>query len=134
MVWEPWALLVALIVIDYILGTIKGIITEGFQSSKMRMGLLHKGTYLVALVLGFILERIALYYELPYALIGCIVSLIYVWVVLSETGSILENLVAINPKLAYNEFMRIFDRREKEQKTAELPNLWEDEEDHAEGN
>lgn len=131
MAWEPWALLVALIVIDYVLGTIKGIITEGFQSSKMRMGLLHKGTYFVALVLGFILERIALYYELPYALIGCIVSVIYVWIVLSETGSILENLVAINPKLADNEFMRIFDRREQEQKTAKLPNLWEDE-DHAE--
>lgn len=111
--WQPYALLLALVAIDFITGMTRGIITEGYISSKVRMGLVHKGTYAVALLLSWILEQIALYADLPLAMIGTLVSMVYVWIVISETGSILENIVAINPDLADNAFLNIFAKREE---------------------
>ena len=51
---------------------------------------------------------------------------------ITETGSILENLGLINPDLADNSFMRIFDRREEaDQITQPLPMIDLDDEEEA---
>ena len=97
---------------------------EGFRSSKVREGLAHKFTYAIALTLCLILEKIMEYYDLPMVYAGVLYSLTYVWIVITETGSILENLVLINPDLADNSFMRIFERREQaDQITQPLPKI-----------
>ena len=72
------------------------------------------------------------YYDLPMVYAGVLYSLAYVWIVVTETGSILENLVLINPDLADNSFMRIFDRREEaDQITRPLPMIDLDDEEEA---
>lgn len=112
MLWEPLLWLLLLVIVDFITGLIGHTMREGFSSSKVREGLAHKFTYVIALVLCLILEKIMEYYDLPMVYAGVLYSLTYVWIVITETGSILENLVLINPDMADNSFMRIFDRRE----------------------
>lgn len=132
MLWEPLLWLLLLVIVDFITGLIGHTMREGFSSSKIREGLAHKFTYAIALVLCLILERIMEYYELPMVYAGVLYSLTYVWIVVTETGSILENLVLINPDLADNSFMRIFDRREEaDQITQPLPMIDLDDEEEA---
>lgn len=132
MLWEPLLWLLLLVIVDFITGLIGHIMREGFSSSKVREGLAHKSTYVIALVLCLILERIMEYYDLPMVYAGVLYSLTYVWIVVIETGSILENLVLINPDLADNSFMRIFDRREEaDQITQPLPKIVLDDDEEA---
>lgn len=132
MIWEPFLWLMLLVIIDFITGLIGHTMREGFSSSKVREGLAHKFTYVIALVLCLILERVMEYYELPMVYAGVLYSLTYVWIVVTETGSILENLVLINPDLADKSFMRIFDRREEaDQITQPLPTIVPDDEEEA---
>lgn len=130
MLWEPLLWLVLLVIVDFITGLIGHTMREGFRSSKVREGLTHKFTYVIALTLCLILEKIMEYYDLPMVYAGALYSLTYVWIVITETGSILENLALINPDLADNSFMRIFDRREQaDQITQPLPKIELDEEE-----
>lgn len=130
MIWEPLLWLLLLVIVDFITGLIGHTMHEGFSSSKVREGLAHKFTYAIALTLCLILEKIMEYYDLSMVYAGVLYSLTYVWIVITETGSILENLVLINPDLADNSFMRIFDRRvQTDQITQPLPRIELDEEE-----
>lgn len=130
MIWEPLLWLLLLVIVDFITGLIGHTMREGFRSSKVREGLTHKFTYVIALTLCLILEKIMEYYDLPMVYAGALYSLTYVWIVITEAGSILENLALINPDLADNSFMRIFDRREQaDQITQPLPKIELDEEE-----
>lgn len=132
MLWEPLLWLLLLVNVDFITGLIGHTMRESFSSSKVREGLAHKFTYVIALLLCLILERIMEYYDLPMVYAGVLYSLTYVWIVVTETGSILENLVLINPDLADNSFMRIFERREEaDQITQPLPMIDLDDEEEA---
>lgn len=132
MLWEPLLWLLLLVIVDLITGLIGHTMREGFSSSKVREGLAHKFTYVIALVLCLILERIMEYYDLSMVYAGVLYSLTYVWIAIIETGSILENLVLINPDLADKSFMRIFDRREGAgQTTRPLPMIDLDDEEEA---
>lgn len=128
MEWQPIGLLLCLMVIDYIMGTIGHTMREGFQSARQREGLLHKLTYAVALVTCVIVEQIMSYIDLPMIYAGLMLSLCYVWIALTEIGSILENLLLINPDLGDKNFLKIFDRRSQdEQPTQPLPVIEVDE-------
>lgn len=128
MEWQPIGLLLCLMAIDYIMGTIGHTMREGFQSARQREGLLHKLTYAVALVVCVIVEQIMSYIDLPMIYAGMMFSLCYVWIALSEIGSILENLLLINPDLGDKNFLKIFDRRSQdEQPTQPLPVIEVDE-------
>lgn len=128
MEWQPIGLLLCLMAIDYIMGTIGHTMREGFQSARQREGLLHKLTYAVALVVCVIVEQIMSYIDLPMIYAGLMFSLCYVWIALTEIGSILENLLLINPDLGDKNFLKIFDRRSQdEQPTQPLPVIEVDE-------
>lgn len=130
MIWKPLLWLLLLVIVDFITGLIGHTMREGFSSSKVREGLAHKFTYVIALTLRLILEKIMEYYDLSMVYAGVLYSLTYVWIVITETGSILEHLVLINPDLADNSFMRIFDRRvQADQITQPLPRIELDEEE-----
>lgn len=130
MFWEPLLWLLLLVIVDFITGLIGHTMRDGFSSSKVREGLAHKFTYAIALALCLILEKIMEYYDLPMVYAGVLYSLTYVWIVITETGSILENLVLINPDLADNSFLHIFDRRaQADQITQPLPRIELDEEE-----
>lgn len=112
--FEPFLLLFLLVIIDYVVGTIAHSVREGFSSTKMREGLLHKFAYFVVLGVCLIIQGLLDYYDLPYAYGNACFALAFVWICVAEVGSILENAALLNPDLKDGSFMRIFDKREKE--------------------
>lgn len=117
--YEPFILVLALVVIDYVTGIIGSVVTKSFSSTIMRTGLWHKLAYLVAIIVGLVLERLSAHYELGFVFAGTITTMIVIWIIITEVGSIMENLVKINPNLANNTFMRIFSRREEAEQIEE---------------
>lgn len=101
-------------VIDYITGLIGGAMTEGFNSSKMRRGLFHKFTYWILLGLCWMLEWVAPYADLGTVVVSGITLLVCSWIIITESGSIMENLVKINPQLEESPFMALFRQKEME--------------------
>ena len=112
MTFEPMLLLLLLVIIDYIVGTIGHTMREGFSSASMREGLVHKFAYVVVLGVCLIIQALLNYYDLPYCYGDACFSLAFVWICVAEVGSILENVVLLNPDLADNSFLHIFDKRD----------------------
>lgn len=106
--WHVYVLIFVLIVIDYVLGVIGAVINKTFSSSVMRQGLVNKFTYLVAIVIAEIIALLSGYLDLGFNFADAIVGLVCVWISLTEIGSILENIVKINPKLGEDGFLKIF--------------------------
>lgn len=112
--FEPLLFLFLLVIIDYLVGTIAHSVREGFNSTKMREGLLHKFAYFVVLMVCVIIQGLLKYYDLPFVYGEACFGLAFVWICVTEVGSILENAVLLNPDLKDVSFMRIFDKRKKE--------------------
>lgn len=95
-----------LIVMDYLTGLAKSVVNKDIDSTKMRDGLWHKATYVAVIVLAEIIEHgqeaVDLGFTVPLIVPTC------VYIVLTETASILENLSQINPELADSPVMQLF--------------------------
>lgn len=95
-----------LIVMDYLTGLAKSVVNKDIDSTKMRDGLWHKATYVAVIVLAEIIEHgqeaVDLGFTVPLIVPTC------VYIVLTETASILENLSQINPELANSPVMQLF--------------------------
>lgn len=84
-------------VMDIIVGVIKALSISTFKSVKMREGLYHKLGEMLAVIFGGMCE-------LAFPIIGIdikipIVTSICIYIVVMETGSIVENLAEISPNL-----------------------------------
>lgn len=99
-----------LMAVDIISGLIKGFLVDGFDSTKMRNGIGHKMTYIIALSLAALIEYGSIYLDFGYT-ISALQPAVAVYISLTEVGSVLENIVAVNPDLADKKFMAIFDKR-----------------------
>lgn len=85
------------ILVDIIVGIIKAFYTNGYKSLKMREGLFHKVGEIIIIAFGVLCEQ-----AFPVAGINIdlpIVATLCVYIIIMETGSILENLVVISPTL-----------------------------------
>lgn len=95
-----------LIVMDYLTGLAKSVVNKDIDSTKMRDGLWHKAAYAAVIVLAEIIEHgqeaVDLGFTVPLIVPTC------VYIVLTETASILENLSQINPELADSPVMQLF--------------------------
>lgn len=109
-----FVVILALNVLDYITGLIGGTIADGFDSSKMRRGLFHKFTYWVLLGMCYMLVLVGPYVELGTIVVDGLMLLVCSWIVITECGSIMENLVKINPDLENSPFMAMFKNKEVE--------------------
>lgn len=85
------------IVTDVFVGIVKAAYKTGFKSAKMRGGLYHKLGEIIAVIFGALCE-------LAFPIVGIdikipIVSSICIYLVIMETGSIVENLAIISPNI-----------------------------------
>lgn len=102
------------ILMDVIIGLVKAFSKSTFKSLKMREGLFHKLGELLCVAFGIACE-------ISFPLVGIniklpIVSTVCVYIVLMETGSIVENLVIISPNIK-NVVGKVFgEYREEEEK------------------
>lgn len=95
-----------LVLFDYVTGLAKAFANKEISSEKMRHGLWHKAAYVGVIALAEIIEHgqghVDLGYTLPVVIPTC------VYIIITETASILENLAAINPELADSPILRLF--------------------------
>lgn len=85
------------IVLDVVIGLVKALSTGTYKSLKMREGLFHKIGEILTIGFGILCEN-----AFPYVGIEIkipIVSTICIYIVLMETGSIVENLAVISPNI-----------------------------------
>lgn len=85
------------IVMDIVMGLVKALETKSFKSLKMREGLFHKLGEILCVVFGMVCEMsfpvVGITVKLP------IVTTICIYIIIMETGSIVENLAAISPNI-----------------------------------
>lgn len=95
-----------LIVMDYLTGLAKAVVQKDIDSTKMRDGLWHKAAYVMVIVLAEVIEHgqeiVDLGFTVPLIVPAC------VYIVVTETASILENLGQINPELAQSPVLQLF--------------------------
>ena len=85
------------IVLDLVVGIIKALATSTYKSLKMREGLWHKLGEILCVAFGVLCET-----AFPYVGITVnipMVTTICVYIVLMETGSIVENIAVISPNI-----------------------------------
>lgn len=108
--YHVYAVVGAVIAIDILSGLVKAGLVDGFSSHKMREGFCHKFTYIIALALAALIEWGSVYLDFGFQL-TVLQPAVTVYIVLTEVGSILENIVAINPALSDNAFLSIFTKK-----------------------
>lgn len=87
----------AFIALDFITGMIKAFKDKSFNSSIMREGLYHKCGSTLLVLFGILVEYAEKHLDLGVTV--PVASMICVYIVLMEIGSIIENLGAINPQI-----------------------------------
>lgn len=86
------------IVADYLSGLIKAIKNKELDSTKMRLGLWHKAGFIGAMALGYGCQ-LAVNYALLPSTFNAVFGGVCVYVVITESISIFENLCALSPEL-----------------------------------
>lgn len=96
--YEIYLIVTGFILFDIITGFVKAIAKEGINSTRLRQGLFHKLSEILA-----VLGSAGLNYAVRYLDLGVEVPLaqaVSVYICLMELISIIENLCAVNPQLA----------------------------------
>ena len=105
---DMWALIAVLffVMTDYITGIVKAIMAGNLSSKRMREGLGHKFTYLILILVAYMIDTVGAHADLG---LPTHVYLVTVGgICLIELTSILENITEINPELKDVPFMQIF--------------------------
>ena len=113
---QEWALAIggAVMIIDVVSGLVKAFANKCYDSTKMRVGLVHKFTELVIVALAFVLELACEHIAgLPFS--GVTVVLTCTYIIIMEVGSIMENLIAAYPELADTPLAKLFAEHKEEQ-------------------
>ena len=99
------------ILLDMVTGLIKAFKEKNYTSSVMREGLLHKCGSIACILFGALVDFAQGYMDLgvtvPVAISVC------VYICLMETGSIIENLCTINPKILPDKLKSFFSKLSK---------------------
>lgn len=110
----PLVFVCIMVVLDIVTGLIKAVSTKSYSSEKMRDGLWHKSGIIATIMLAYVLQVAtgmldfsALGFEPDFTVPLTTVAAVYI--VVMETGSIIESIGVINPELQDNWFMRLFD-------------------------
>ena len=113
---QAWALGVcgAVMVIDVVSGLVKAFANKCYDSSKMRVGLVHKFTELVIVALAFVLEIACEHIAgLPFSGVNVVLTCTYI--IIMEVGSIMENLIAAYPELASTPLAKLFAEKKEDE-------------------
>lgn len=105
--WYLFVIPLVFNVLDIITGFTAAVANQNVSSSAMREGLFHKLGFIFALILAALLQYASglldLGVEIPT------LAAVAVFIILTETVSILENIAEMNPALANNGFFKIFE-------------------------
>ncbi len=109
----PLLVVFGFILFDWVSGLGKAFATNSYDSTKMREGLWHKAAIISVMVLAYALETATGVMDL--SVIGWepgstlpVSSVVGGYIVLMEAGSVMENILAMNPDLRGKGFWRYF--------------------------
>ena len=109
----PLLIVCGFVLFDVIVGLFKAFATSSYQSSKMRQGMWHKAAIIAVTILAYALE--AATGMMDFSIIGWepgttipIVGAVTAYIVVMESGSILESAVTINPDLGGKGLFKLF--------------------------
>ena len=88
------AIAFALIVLDFVSGTLKALYTKTWSSTIMRQGLISKSSSVLVIALGVVLDYAQTVVDLGFTLPLSLSTAIYI--ILMEVGTMIENLGAID--------------------------------------
>lgn len=95
-----------MIVMDYLTGMAKAVHAKDVSSEKLREGLWHKSAYVLVILLAETIEHaqhwMDLGFDVPLVIPAC------VYIILTETASIVENIGQLNPALAGGRLLGMF--------------------------
>lgn len=101
------------IVFDILTGVAGAIKTGTLKSGKMREGLWHKCGFVGMIAFAFLLEYAAAHIP-DFGITVPAVSVVCVYVILTEAISVVENLCILNPKIATSPLGKLFDDNSEE--------------------
>lgn len=104
--WHVPVIVLMFIVMDLVTGVAKGVAAHELDSQKMRDGLFHKMGFIMAMILSYLCEFAMRFLDLGFTV--PIVNGVAIFICLTETVSILENIKCLNPKLDDNGFLKYF--------------------------
>lgn len=115
----PFLVVCGFILFDWISGLGKAFATNSYNSTKMREGLWHKAAIVSVMILAYALETATgvldmtmLGWELGTTL--PVSSVVGAYIVLMEAGSVVENIIAMNPELSGKGFWKYFGKFPKD--------------------
>ncbi len=100
-----------MIVLDVVFGFAGAIKQKDVQSSKLRDGLWHKAGFVGLIGLAYVIQYAAAHAELGFEVPS--VMAVCVYVIVTETVSVFENLCVLNPNLVDSPLGAIFRKASK---------------------
>lgn len=94
------------ILFDIITGIFGGVKEKALNSTALREGLWHKSGFIGLIILAYILEVASLYIDLGFEIPS--ITVICIYIILTECISIFENLCILNPEIANSPLGQIF--------------------------
>lgn len=106
------------IVFDILTGIAGGIKEKALNSTALREGLWHKVGFIGLILLAYLLEVGSLYIDLGFEFPS--VTVICVYIIITECVSIFENLCILNPEIANSPFGQFFEHAPRIEAADEL--------------
>lgn len=106
------------IIFDIVTGIAGGIKKQTLNSKSLRKGLWHKIGFIGLIILAYILQVSSLYIDLGFEIPS--ITVVCVYVILTECVSIFENLCILNPELVKSPLGQIFKNTPRVEKAEEL--------------
>lgn len=100
----------AIVLLDILTGVLKAVSSGTLSSTKMREGMWHKLSYILAICFAYAINYAIGYMDLGIDLTGIQLA-VCVYIVLTDCVSICENLISVNPALA-DLFSRFFEKED----------------------
>lgn len=94
------------IIFDILTGIARGIKEKTLNSTALREGLWHKSGFIGLILLSYILQVASLYVDLGFEIPS--ITVICIYIIVTECVSIFENLCILNPKIANSPLGQIF--------------------------
>lgn len=106
------------ILFDIVTGIAGGIKEHALNSKALREGLWHKSGFIGLIILAYILQVSSLYVDLGFEIPS--ITVICVYIILTECISIFENLCVLNPELVKSPLGKVFKNTPRVEEADEL--------------
>ena len=115
--WHIYAIVSAAILLDIVSGLMQATVNRSLSSKKLRQGIYHKSSYLLIIALAALIEYGSNHLDLGFT--APVFMPVCVYIVLTESVSIFENVTKINPELKQSPLFKLLGQNQNRRKDDE---------------